>query len=59
MDIEDKSVLDKDNDAPPSERGVGKKQWETPQIHSTEIFESFTLQSCNQTPGDACQGALE
>lgn len=38
---------------------VEKRPWETPQIHSTEIFESFTLQSCNQTPGDACQGALE
>lgn len=32
--------------------------YEPPMIESSEVFESFTLQSCNQFPNE-CGGALE
>jgi hypothetical protein len=37
---------------------IAKQPYEKPEISSTDVFESFTLQSCNQFPGE-CGGALE
>jgi hypothetical protein len=57
MDTSDKSRSDapEPRERAPRER---RKPYRKPEIHSSEVFERFTLQSCNQTPGE-CVGALE
>lgn len=36
-----------------------KKMYRKPAIESTEVFETFTLQSCNLSPDDDCIGLFE
>lgn len=38
--------------------GSIRKPYERPELETSDAFESFTLQSCNQFPGE-CGGALE
>ena len=33
-----------------------KKPYRKPEIESTTVFETFTMQSCNLTPDDGCIG---
>ena len=36
-----------------------KRVYRKPEVESTEVFETFTLQSCNLTPDDDCIGLFE
>ena len=36
-----------------------RKPYKKPVIESTNVFETFTLQSCNLTPDDGCIGLFE
>lgn len=36
-----------------------RQPYKKPVIESTNVFETFTLQSCNLTPDDGCIGLFE
>jgi len=42
-----------------TEKKEKKRPYRKPEIDSTDVFETFTLQSCNLTPDDDCIGLFE
>ena len=42
-----------------SEEKTPKRPYRKPEIESTKVFETFTLQSCNLSPDDDCIGLFE
>lgn len=45
--------------APKKEENKLRQPYRKPVIESTNVFETFTLQSCNLTPDDGCIGLFE